>query len=679
MTDAQEVDEKQCLVSEISDADRLFSNGEYKEAFLLYSKYPEDRHSKMRLGKMYLMGWGTKKRPLKGYGLLQESADKSDPESLFELGHCVFEGIGTQADKDRGFELLMESAESGYAPAEDMVGEIYAEGRYGDVDYKEALKWFGRAVEHNYPKGNYHLALLYKTTKFRNVDSYLENIRIAVDAKIPEAVGELGFRYYQGEMVEKDTEKGIKMLEYAADHGETKAAIVLGLNYTYESNDFKSAKKYLKKALDGGNDQALSVLGDLYSKEGKNIDKAVDYYRKASEKGDIRSTRRCGMLLITEDDHYGKAEGFRMLKEAAEKGDIESMGQVGYCYLSGTGVCEDIYEAFKWFHTGADNGDAYSKYRLSEMYFKGITVDKSVKLARRFLKEAFEAGFSHAAFNLAQSYEFDKESQSLPDAIYWYEQGAEAGDPDSIRELAKHYESGSSIKGSDEKAYGLYQRAYDITHSPESAAELGRCLQEGIGVEPDIDQAIKKYEEAAKSNGFAMRRLCEIYRERDDFSDRSVFWLRRSADKGIMQSIKELAVMYEEGDGVHRSYKLAMEWYHEASEKGDKQSKKRFEELLFEDHDDEHTGDTYQSLAYRIGECYEDDCIIEMANRLIEGDGVPKDLQRARAWLEIGELFYVDGCKETIKNIDGLEKGEGTAKNQKTSELTEFFGDLFDE
>ena len=146
MDDGQEMLVVDNSKSEVDIADQLFEKGEYAKALQMYNGHPEDRHSKVRMGRMYLMGWGTKKRPIKGYELLKESADKADPESLYELGRCKFEGICTEVDKDRGFELLMESAEAGYGPAEDMSGEIYANGSYDSPDRQEAMRWFNRAI-----------------------------------------------------------------------------------------------------------------------------------------------------------------------------------------------------------------------------------------------------------------------------------------------------------------------------------------------------------------------------------------------------------------------------------------------------------------------------------------------------------------------------------------------------
>lgn len=640
---------------EMNIADELFNKGDFVGALNLYSKHPEDRHSKLRMGKMYLMGWGTNRRPLKGYALLQESLDKADPESLYELGRCRFEGIGTNVDKDNGFELLMLSAEAEYAPAEDMVGEIYAEGSYDGTDNSEAMKWFNRAVKHGSARGNYHIALMYKRGEYDDVEVFIKNMTIAADARIPEAVGELGYRYYHGDDVEKDEEKGLSMLEYAADHGETRAAMALGSIFSGDRFDTRSAKKYLKMALKGGDENALPLLGDIYRRNRNTRDKAIDCYRKASEKGDVRCIRECANLLMERGKGTDLPEGFRMFKKAAEMGDSTSMGEVGYCYMYGIGVCEDKNEAYKWFHTGADKEDGFSKYKLAEMYDKGITVKKSHDIAKRLLKESFENGFVRAAYNLGLIYEYN-DPISIPEAIYWYKQGAEAGDEASMGELAKHYESGSFIKGSDEKAFDLYKKAYDVHRDSEYAAELGKCYQEGIGVDVDLDKAIEYYNEASCGNGFAMRRLYEIYRDQSGLDDIAVFWLRRSADSGVMVSMKELAGLYENGDKVHQSYELAMKWYHSAAEKGDEFSKKRFEELLYEDNDDKETDDEYLSLAYKIGECCKFDGIIEMAGRLFEGRGVPRDVKKAKMWLDIGCRYRVAGADEMLAKLNEVKE-----------------------
>ena len=53
--------------------------------------------------------------------------------------------------------------------------------------------------------------------------------------------------------------------------------------------------------------------------------------------------------------------------EAAEKGDVESMFEVGLCYYRGDGVEKDLSKAVKWWQIAADCGHAGAKERLSSL------------------------------------------------------------------------------------------------------------------------------------------------------------------------------------------------------------------------------------------------------------------------------------------------------------------------
>ena len=100
-------DEK-CKLTEsmINEADRLFNERNFEQAFDLYRKSAEagDNLSKCRMGVMYYEGLGVERRPIKAFELIKESYDPNCAETVYQLGKCHFEGIGTPVNKELGFE-----------------------------------------------------------------------------------------------------------------------------------------------------------------------------------------------------------------------------------------------------------------------------------------------------------------------------------------------------------------------------------------------------------------------------------------------------------------------------------------------------------------------------------------------------------------------------------------------
>ena len=69
---------------------------------------------------------------------------------------------------------------------------------------------------------------------------------------------------------------------------------------------------------------------------------------------------------------------------AADQGDAEAQGWLGYCYYFGEGIREDKREAVKWYRLAAGQGNAEAQRRLGYCYFwgEGIREDKREAVMR---------------------------------------------------------------------------------------------------------------------------------------------------------------------------------------------------------------------------------------------------------------------------------------------------------
>jgi TPR repeat protein len=62
--------------------------------------------------------------------------------------------------------------------------------------------------------------------------------------------------------------------------------------------------------------------------------------------------------------------------QAAEKGDPVAQGNIGYFYLRGRKVEQDIVTAAMWIAEVAANGCGVLQYRLGFLYEKGVGIEK---------------------------------------------------------------------------------------------------------------------------------------------------------------------------------------------------------------------------------------------------------------------------------------------------------------
>ena len=658
-------------MNETDEAARLFFECEYKKAFEIYSKRADDgdRLSKCRMGEMYYEGYGVDKRPLKAFQLINESYDPNCPETVFQLGKCHFEGIGTPENKELGFEMIISLAENGYPPAENYIASKYYNGDYLGKDPERMLYWLRRAVSHDDPKALYNMGNLLCEGKYVTINPF-EAFRMWKKASefhyIP-ACGRLGASYLNGEGCKKDVEKGLELLEKAAMAGDGSAAGILGDYYSSEKegNDTDKAARFYEMALDNGKDIALYDLGMLFRK--KDPRKACDYFRRGFKNSDVRCSIEYALMKI---DGIGckKDEelAFKIFLKYAEAGNDYMMGWVGDCYHRGIGVNPDLRKAREWFQRGHEKKNAFCTYRLAEFYYFGITVMPDPEYAMELLRKSFERGGREAAYKLGDIYEHDKELKSIPDAIYWYMAGAEKGCCDCMIQLAKHYESGAFINGSEEKAFELYNRAYETKKSDVAAAEIGRCYEEGIGTGKDIEKAINWYLKGKDHNAFSMWRLYSIYSERGG-DEKAIFWLRRSASNGSVSAMIELARLYENGIIIPKSDLKAMQWYHRAADEGNEYAKSRFEELIRFDPTDSEDLSMYDRYFRMAGEEDDDAALTILACMLADGKDVPADLPRAKMLLEIAVQLGIPSANEKLKNVSSIIKAEKKDDGRQTT------------
>lgn len=79
----------------------------------------------------------------------------------------------------------------------------------------------------------------------------------------------------------------------------------------------------------------------------------------------------------------------------------------------------------------------------------------------------------------------------------------------------------------------------------ESMSEIAEMYRDGVGVEKNLDEAIKWYEKAVdKGDSSAAIALGEIYSKNEDI-EKEIFYLSKAVDKNDIETIKRLVEIYE--------------------------------------------------------------------------------------------------------------------------------------
>ncbi|POG61633.1 hypothetical protein GLOIN_2v1786332 [Rhizophagus irregularis DAOM 181602=DAOM 197198] len=186
-----------------------------------------------------------------------------------------------------------------------------------------------------------------------------------------------------------------------------------------------------------------------------------EYYHQleigTEDKGDINSMNNV--------EYYDYGVGheiatFELYKEAADKDDISSMYNFGYCYSQGIGIERNENRAFELYKEVAENGDLDSLYNLEYCYSQEIGTRKNEIKAFELYKEAAEKGDIDSTFNLGICYEDGTGTEKNEiKAFELYKEAAEKGDLDSMYQLGYCYRYGVGIEINVIKSFEYYNKA----------------------------------------------------------------------------------------------------------------------------------------------------------------------------------------------------------------------------
>jgi len=159
-------------------------------------------------------------------------------------------------------------------------------------------------------------------------------------------------------------------------------------------------------------------------------------------------TFKLGVCYLIGIGNYiqNKSIAFKLIKLAAEQGDVTAPNYLGVMYDEGEGVPKDETEAVKWYRLAAEQGHATAQFNLGVMYDEGEGAPKDETEAVKWYRLAAEQGYATAQYNLGVMYD---EGEGVPkdetEAVKWYRLAAEQGYAPAQYNLGVMYEVGEGI------------------------------------------------------------------------------------------------------------------------------------------------------------------------------------------------------------------------------------------
>ncbi len=259
------------------------------------------------------------------------------------------------------------------------------------------------------------------------------------------------------------------------------------------------------------------------------------------EESDSDSTDNAEILNFLGVGFYNVKDydrAFDAFRQAAEKGCVSGMVNLGECYFDGEGTAQNFYEGLRWFRQAANLGNTKAMLYLASCYYLGKGgLEENPALAFSWCRKAAEGGYPIAMHQVANMYfEGDGVIKNFELGMEWLVKAADAGDVDSMTELAYKLENSDDLdlKKLSIQYYLEAAKNEDLT----AINNLGCIFYDGMPGVIAVDRAeAKKLFEIAAEAGHVpsminLAKTLESYGDNDGYR----YWYRKAAQNGSEQA-----------------------------------------------------------------------------------------------------------------------------------------------
>ncbi|MBN2695592.1 sel1 repeat family protein [bacterium] len=344
----------------------------------------------------------------------------------------------------------------------------------------------------------------------------------------------------------------------------------------------------------------------------KNRVESVEYFLNIAEEGFFLGDSWLGFIYGNYPKLFNSFKSFNYYKSGAEKGDISSLRNLGELYLNGIGVQKDIKLAIEYFEKAAKENDTKSMLWLGYTYSNYFNSKESLDKAIAWYEKVALLGDGEAAYNIGIIY-WDNKNFSKGEE--WLLKSGELGWLEGYVSLGEFYLHGMGVEINENMAFELFYMA-SKGKDPSGLLFTGYCYQYGKGVEKNILEARRYYEESIRLgerdalfylgltyfeekayitalswflkkelSGYppALVKIGEIYMEGlgvDVDKAKGFLFFSSAAKMGYGNGFSWLGYCYENGFGTELDIDKAIESYKKGAELGDEYAKEQLKRVL---------------------------------------------------------------------------------------------------
>ena len=438
---------------------------------------------------------------------LLNSAVNHDPVVDYYLGRMNLYGYGVLKNNILALRYFKQAAERGFLPAQRVMAKYMLNH---DNDLPQALYWFKKAADQNDVQAQMYCAAAYLFGAGASKNEDAARRYYIAAAKNGNALAQ--YQLAQNFMSSKSLESkrlGLLWLTKAVEKNEPDAQRLLGQLYasgTLVPQDLDRAKALFEQALAQGNIQANTSLGDLAHQQ-SNDALAKTYYDTAAAAGDFTADLALGKLYLDEKSAlYHPETGFQLILKSAQHQVKEAQKLLASLYKSGKGTPVNATLAQEW-QARATKSESSSIPHATEAV-QWLTHHKaSTWIAAGYGLHGISVNWTNKMALRGNIYN-QYPQMTLIEGKELYKPNFNVRDPNQIS-LIEYYDAmvkalgTSSKKPWDFPRYPLTQKEFTprleekaVLGDSDVQFQLGQMYQQGVGVEKDIQKAIKYYAQA---------------------------------------------------------------------------------------------------------------------------------------------------------------------------------------
>lgn len=269
-----------------------------------------DPSAENQIGYFYQFGIGVPVDLVRALHWYQLSAASGYVIAKVNLGVMYTRGLGVAKDVGMAIKLFEEAVQKGNGTAAAYLGDIFYLGLAGPPDAAAADRWYGVGVKLHDPISAFDLGTMLSVNSRHSHDfpAAAAYLRRSADGGYVPAMQSLGLLLINHPEVEQTAYEARSLLQTAADAGEWRSSIMLGIlarDGKGMSVDRKNALYHFQIAALQGGEEAERLL--RYDLNRLSVDLAVnEYAAQVSAAGEWYAQHRSPQTFISKNGRVNK-------------------------------------------------------------------------------------------------------------------------------------------------------------------------------------------------------------------------------------------------------------------------------------------------------------------------------------------------------------------------------------